>query len=119
MSIRREWRKKYYGKAWRAYRLALIEAHGTLCSVCRRRIERYLNLAHTSHDPRSSDVALMCPACHARHDKHQAYAVRRRNHATKYGQGWLWQELALAPFPAWLTRRARRDDGDEKQGGLF
>jgi len=88
MAIRREF-KRFYGAEWRAYRRALIEAHGARCSVCGREVLKYLNLAHRLHDPRSSAVALMCPADHARHDARHAYSVRRRNLAKQHGQLWL------------------------------
>jgi hypothetical protein len=117
MAIRREYRKRFYGPAWRAYRLALIERHGSRCSTCGRHVAKYLNLTHTSHDPRTSDVALKCPGCHTRFDATHAYAVRRRNQAKRVGQGWLWPEVAAAPFPSWLVRQ--RGVEDEKQGGLF
>ena len=114
--IRRAWRR-FYGADWRRYRAAIIAAHGPFCSVCGRRVEKYLNLAHISHDPRSSEVRLMCPADHARHDARQSYAMRRRNAAKRSGQRWLWPEVADAPYQAWARRGAR--PADERQGGLF
>lgn len=100
MPIRPELRK-YYGAAWRAYRLALIEAHGTRCSNCRREVPAYINLAHLDHDQRSPRVALLCPACHNRHDAARRLAVWRRSRAKRHGQLWLLPEIEWAPFPSW------------------
>lgn len=104
MPIRRELRR-YYGREWRDYRLALIERHGPICSVCNRTVLEYLNLAHLTHDPRSSDVALMCPADHNRHDAAHRLAIRRRNDAKRAGQLWLFPEVEWAPFPLWAIPR--------------
>lgn len=101
MPIRTELRP-FYGAEWRAYRLELIETHGAFCSVCRREVLRYLNLAHLTHDPRASDVALLCPACHASHDAPQRLAMTRRSRAKRSGQLWLLPEIEWAPYPAWL-----------------
>ena len=92
MSIRPEYRA-LYGAEWRAYRLALIAARGQFCSRCKRAVSRYLNLAHLTHDPRSSEIALLCAACHNRHDSHHRYAVWRRNRARRVGQAWLLPEI--------------------------
>lgn len=113
MPIRRELRK-YYGPVWRRYRHALIAAHGNRCTVCGRTVTKWLNVCHLSHDPRTSSVALMCPADHNRHDAGHRLAVGRRNRARRYGQLWLWPEVADAPFPAWMRPRVK-----EKQEGLF
>lgn len=117
MPIRRQLRK-YYGPAWRAYRRVLIERHGSRCSKCGTKVTKWLNLAHTSHDPRTSPVALMCPACHGRHDAPHAFAVRRRNRAKQYGQLWLWAEIEWAPYAAWMLPKAARAV-EERQEGLF
>ena len=82
-----------YGHEWRAYRLALIARRGQFCAFCKRAVARYLNAAHLTHDPRSSAVALLCPACHARHDSRHRYAVWRRNRARRAGQLWLLPEI--------------------------
>lgn len=116
MPIRRELRK-YYGVAWRAYRAELIRVRGNRCSKCGRVVTRYLNLCHTSHDPRTSSVALMCVADHNHHDKGHRRAVRRRNAAKRHGQLWLWSEVEWAPFAAWMLPRSVRVS--EKQEGLF
>lgn len=107
MAIRRELRK-FYGPAWRAYRKALIGRLGFRCVVCGSDTPRWLNLAHVTHDPRSSSVARMCPACHSRHDAPHRLAVWRRNHAKRYGQLWLFPELEWDPFPAWMLPRELR-----------
>jgi hypothetical protein len=100
MPLRRELRK-YYGRTHRAYRAALIATRGAKCPECGRDMPRYLNLCHLQHDPaRSGLVALMCPACHARHDARHSYAVRRRSRARATGQGWLLPELEYAPYAA-------------------
>ena len=104
MPIRRELRK-YYGPGWRAYRRALIEQHGSRCSLCFREVPKYLNLAHLTHDPRNSDVALLCFACHNRHDAAHRLAIWRRNKARRAGQLWLWPEVEWAPFPLWAVPR--------------
>lgn len=104
MPIRAELRK-FYGPAWRRYRRALIEAHGSACSVCGRDVTIYLNLAHLSHDPKSSDVALMCAADHCRHDAMQRYAMMRRSRAKRVGQLWLLPEIEWAPYPSWMIPR--------------
>lgn len=96
----------FYGREWRAYRRALIARRGSTCTACQRAVERYLNLAHETHDPATSSVALMCPACHARHDAKHRLAVWRRNRAKRDGQAWLLPELEYAPFPAWQIPRA-------------
>jgi len=117
MPIRPELRK-YYGVAHRAYRLALIAARGNRCSKCGQEVTKYLNLAHTTHDPKRSDVALMCPADHNRHDARHRYAVWRRNRARRVGQLWLWAEVQWAPYPLWLIPPRERPAPD-KPGDLF
>jgi len=117
VAVRKEYRSKFYGAAWRRYRAALILAHGNCCWNCKRPTPRYLNLAHLSHDPRHSDVRLLCPACHTRHDRHQSYAMRRRNWSRKYGQLWLWAEVEWEAFPEWMRPRSMR--AVREQGRLF
>lgn len=100
--------RKFYGAEWRLYRAELIEIHGPRCTACGRITVVYLNLAHTSHDPRHSPVALMCAACHNRHDAPHRYAIWRRNRAKRFGQLWLWPEVQWAPYAAWMVpARAR------------
>lgn len=111
--IRKELRR-YYGPEWRRFRARLIDLHGSRCSVCGRIVTRYLNLSHTSHDPRTSPVALMCPGCHNRHDAGHRLAVGRRNRSKRHFQAWLWPEVEAAPFPAWTQPRRK-----PKQEGLF
>jgi hypothetical protein len=102
MPIRPELRP-YYGAQHRAYRRQLIELLGARCMSCGREGARYLNLAHTQHDPRSPElVALWCPACHARHDAPHAYAMTRRSRARRVGQLWLLPEIEWAPFVSWM-----------------
>lgn len=99
MPIRKELRK-YYGPAWRQYRLVLIETLGTNCSVCGRAVPKWLNFAHLNHNPRdNAHVAPMCVACHSRHDSHQRWAMTRRTWARRDGQLWLSVELEFAPYP--------------------
>ena len=105
---------KFYGKAWRAYRATLIRVRGNRCSTCGRIVTKYLQACHTSHNPRTSSVALMCPACHRRHDAPFALGVARRNRAKRDHQGWLWPELAYDP---WAVPRALQMV--ERQDGLF
>jgi 5-methylcytosine-specific restriction endonuclease McrA len=116
MPIRKEFRR-FYQKEWRAYRRRLIELHGAKCMNCGRPAPRYLAAAHVSHDPRSSEVRLWCTSCHSRHDARHTYAMRRRLHAARYGQLWLWPELQWEPYPEWLRPRARRRADDD--GRLF
>jgi hypothetical protein len=111
--------RKYYGPTWRAFRLALIAAHGAICTHCGREVAAYLNLAHLDHDPRSPRTALLCPACHNRHDAAFRLAVYRRNRARRDGQMWLLAELEYAPYPAWLVPRNARAAVDLAQGDLF
>ena len=106
MPIRREYRK-FYGAVWRSYREALILAHGRNCSVCGREVLKYLNFAHVSHDPRSSEIRPMCGGCHNRHDAGHRRAIARRNRALAAGQLWLWADVEWAPFPSWLTPTGR------------
>jgi hypothetical protein len=113
MPIRPEFRR-YYSAAWRRYRAELIAVRGSVCSVCGRKVTKYLNLSHTSHDPRTSEVRLLCNGCHNRYDSGHRIAIARRRRAKRYGQRWLWRDVELAPFPAWLRpgRRASRDEQD-------
>ena len=105
MPIRPEWRKRWYGAAWRDYRRALIAQHGARCSACGRDVAPYFNLAHLTPDPRNSDVALMCICCHNRHDAAHRLAIWRRTRAKRYGQLWLWPEVEFAPYPLWAVPR--------------
>jgi len=116
--IRPEYRK-FYGPAWKRYRLALIFAHGICCQHCGQKTERYLAAAHLTHDPRSSSVALLCAACHARHDSAHAYAVRRRNRAKRCGQAWLWADVEWDPFPVWQRPRRVLEMQKPRQGELW
>lgn len=102
MSLRPELRP-FYGAQHRAYRAKLIELLGARCMNCGRVCERYLNLAHTQHDPKSPElVALWCPSCHARHDAPHRCAVTRRTRAKRVGQLWLLPEIEYAPFATWM-----------------
>lgn len=103
--------RKYYGSEWRAYRRELIQTHGPKCSVCGREIERYLNLAHLTHDPKSSAVALLCAADHNRHDAGHRLAVMRRNRAKRVGQLWLLDEIEWACYPPWLIPKRVLTEG--------
>jgi hypothetical protein len=105
MPIRAEYRA-FYGRDWRAYRAAIIALRGARCTACRREVERYLQLTHTTHDPITSSTRLLCAACHARHDAPHRLAIWRRNRARRAGQLWLLPELEWAPFPAWQIPRA-------------
>lgn len=105
MPIRREYRA-FYGHAWRKNRARLIGERGARCADCGRAGERYLNVSHDHHDPRSVLVTLRCPGCHARHDARHALAVRRRTRAARCGQAWLWPEVEWAASPAWAIPRA-------------
>jgi hypothetical protein len=105
MAIRPEFRR-LYGAQHRAYRETLIEVFGPRCMKCGRECLAYLNLAHTTHDPRAKElVALWCPSCHGRHDAPHSFAVRRRTRAKKVGQLWLLPEIEFAAVPAWLIPR--------------
>lgn len=112
--IRRAWRR-FYGADWRRYRLVLIARARNRCAHCGREFPSpRLAAAHITHDPRSSEVRVLCFSCHARWDARHAYSVKRRNRARLNRQLWLWPELAWAPFPAWMRPRER-----EEQGRLF
>ncbi len=95
----------YYGREWRIYRSVLLALRGARCTACKRACARYLNLAHTTHDPRTSSVAFLCPSCHARQDAPHRLAVWRRNRARRTGQLWLLPELEWAASPAWAIPR--------------
>ncbi len=99
--------RRYYGAAWRAYRLTLIALMGNRCTKCRAELPAHrLAGAHVRHDPRDwSQVAIMCFACHTRHDTAQRLAVWRRNRAKRTGQLWLTPELEYAPYPGWMIPR--------------
>jgi hypothetical protein len=118
LPIRDEYRK-FYGQSWRTYRAALIRAHGYTCTVCGRKPPKYLSLAHVTHDPRSSEVRLMCMACHNRHDARFRLAVMRRRRAARYGQGWLWREVECAVTPLWLIRRPKTSGASRPTASLF
>jgi hypothetical protein len=113
MPIRVEHRA-YYGHAWRQFRRSLIEAAGgEICSLCGIELAQGINGAHLDHNPRNSaSVALLCPACHARHDAGHALAVRRRNRAAQVGQLWLWAEVEFAATPWWAIPRAALGQGE-------
>jgi hypothetical protein len=111
MPIRPEFRK-FYGAAWRAFRLEFIRLRGSKCSVCNRVIHKYLNLAHVAHDPRSSELRLLCNGCHNRHDAGHRLAIARRRRSKRWGQLWLWRDVEVAPFPGWLRPRRARADQD-------
>jgi 5-methylcytosine-specific restriction endonuclease McrA len=116
MPIRPEYRS-YYGAAWRRYRAALLERLPVpACSKCGRTATINLQLAHLTHDPRSSAVAFLCAACHNRHDAAFRLAVARRNRARRYGQRWLWPEVQWACYPVW---RIPRRVAAALQGRLF
>jgi hypothetical protein len=115
MPIRAEYRT-FYGSAWRRRRLRLIAERGARCADCGREGERYLNVSHDRHDPRTDLVTLRCPGCHAHYDAAHALAVRRRNRAGRSGQLWLLAEVEFAVTPAWeLPARAFAG----RQGELF
>ena len=97
MPIRPEFRP-FYGAEWRLYRKRLIELRGTFCKHCRRDVPKWLNLAHETHDPRTSSTILLCPACHQRHDTAHRIFVTRRNHAREFGQLWLLPEIGAERF---------------------
>jgi hypothetical protein len=117
MPIRKELRR-YYGREWRAFRLALIAAHGAVCMACGRPTPRYLAAAHVAHDPRHSEVRLWCTSCHSRHDWRHSLAVRRRIRARRYGQLWLWAEVEYGVV-AWIVPRRPAAAREEFQEGLF
>jgi hypothetical protein len=101
MPLRAEIRK-LYGPAHRAYRAQLIAIYGPRCMACGAAVTRYLQLAHTTHDPKdAAHVALWCASCHARSDATRNAAVRRRTRARREGQLWLLPEIEWAPFPSW------------------
>jgi Recombination endonuclease VII len=112
--------KRFYGAEWRAYRAALIAVHGSRCSRCHRLVRKYLNLAHIDHDQRGGRVALLCMACHNRHDARYRLATWRRNRSRREGQLWLLPELEYAPFPAWRVPAAvRKHEEHSRQSLLF
>lgn len=102
MPIRAELRQ-FYGRDWRAYRAELIRLRGSRCRICGSNVAKYLNLSHTTHDPRTSSVRLLCAACHCRMDAPHRLAVWRRRRARREGQLWLTEQLEYAPYPAWLV----------------
>jgi hypothetical protein len=64
-------------------------------------VQAYLNLAHLAHDQKTSAIALLCMACHNRHDARYRLAVWRRRKAERDGQLWLMPEIEWAPLPRW------------------
>jgi len=90
--------RPFYGPQWRLYRARLIELRGKNCRFCHRWVEKWLNLAHETHDPRTSSTIFLCPACHQRHDTAHRIFVMRRNHAREYGQLWLLPEIEAERF---------------------
>jgi hypothetical protein len=113
MPIRPELRH-FYGAAWRAYRLVLLESAGNKCQTCGRP-HRWLNCAHVHHDPRDGQmVAVWCPRCHARHDAPHSYAVRRRTLAKRHGQLWILPEVEFAPFASWMVPRSVIEEAQHK-----
>jgi hypothetical protein len=106
MPIAPELRARFYGRDWRRYRARLIAIRGARCAACGRDTPRYLNAAHTTHDPVTSSIKLMCAGCHARHDAPRRIATVRRRRAARFGQLWLMPELEYAAAPAWAIPRA-------------
>jgi hypothetical protein len=100
LPIRPEYRS-FYRSAWRRFRASLIAERGARCADCGRAGERYLNVSHDHHDPRTDLVTLRCPRCHARYDARHVLAVRRRNRAKRSGQLWLSRALEYAASPVW------------------
>lgn len=107
MPIRRELRK-FYGPHWRSYRLILIAIAQNRCARCNRQLPSpRLSAAHITHDPRSSEVRVLCFPCHNRHDAGHRLAIRRRNRARRYGQLWLFPEVE--EIPGWIVIRRNVD----------
>jgi hypothetical protein len=105
MPIRREFRRYYRGE-WQKYRLLLISAAENTCAHCLNILpSSKLAAAHIAHDPRTSDVRILCFSCHRRHDARHSRAVARRTLARRYGQAWLSPELEWAPVPSWMVPR--------------
>jgi hypothetical protein len=102
LPIRRELRG-FYGAEWRTYRSRLIELRGATCKHCGRDVPKWLNLAHETHNPRTSSTILLCATCHQRHDVRHRIAVTRRNHAREFGQLWLLPEIEWAADPPFLV----------------
>jgi hypothetical protein len=119
MPIRAEWRWRY-GREWREYRTALRIRRGSHCTHCLREVDKYLNLAHTTHDPATSSVMFLCPSCHTRFDSGHRLAVWRRNRAARHGQLWLLPELEWSATPAWaIPREVFAAIDAARQGALF
>lgn len=93
--------RAFYGREWRAYRLALIAARGARCRDCGRMIAKYINVTHETHDPRTSSIRIRCAACHSQADAPHRLAVIRRRRARESGQLWLLPEIEYASVPAW------------------
>jgi hypothetical protein len=105
MPIRREYRK-FYTKDWKLYRVVLIERARNRCQHCGAVLPAHeLAGAHLTHDPKSSEIAVLCFPCHGRHDWRHSRAMARRTLAKRFGQGWLTPELEWAPFPLWMAPR--------------
>lgn len=119
MPIRREFRK-FYQAEWRAYRLVLIARADFRCAICGTELpSNRLAAAHITHDPRSSEVRVLCFSCHSRHDAAHSRAVARRTIAKHYGQAWLWPEVAVACFPTWLIPKRVLEMQKPRQGELW
>lgn len=116
MPIRPELRQ-FYGAAHRADRAALIAEHGPICMRCGAETLEYLNLAHVTHDPRSTSRALWCASCHAANDAPHRIAVMRRRRAERHGQLWLMPEIEFDPYPVWLIPEKKLHAA--AQGRLF
>ena len=108
--------RPFYGREWRAYRRAMIARRGSRCTRCGLDCAKYLNFAHTHHDPLNSDVVRVCAACHARMDSAHRVAIARRRRARAAGQLWLSAELEWAAAPAW---EIPREVFEAAQGSLF
>lgn len=97
--IRPEWRKQFYGRAWRRYRARLLEVRGAWCRDCGREIARYAQCSHTTHDPLTSSIRILCPSCHTRADAAHCRAVRRIRRAERTGQLWFWPPVEAPRAP--------------------
>ena len=106
---------KFYGSEHRAHREKLIALFGPRCMACGRKIEHYVQAAHSTHNPRLPADRVWCAPCHTRHDTGHRMAVARRNRARRAGQRWLLPEIERAADPERKTARPAAD----AQGGLF
>lgn len=92
-------RPDLHTRAWREYRLALINAHGARCRACGRiAAGRGIHLCHLLGSPRTGAVLLLCRSCHARMDAPVTQSKIRRTLATKRGQLWLDPLIEFAPL---------------------